>query len=144
MNTDGNCFGIITGQHVTDEKRLRSRELRREMTPAERRLWEALRGGRLGGLRFRRQQVIDGFIIDFYCHVARLVVEVDGGIHEDQQGHDEARDHILAGRGIRVMRCSNEDVLGNLDHALRQITLAVGMHPPQFQRMDPPVAKRNG
>ena len=96
------------------------------MTPAERALWAAIRGSRLAGLRFRRQQIVDGFIVDFYCHAARLVIEVDGSIHEDQRGHDEARDELLAGRALRVIRFANDDVLNNLARVLHQIAVAAG------------------
>ena len=113
--------GIVVGQRVTPEKRLLSRQLRSQMTPAERALWEALRGSRLGGLRFRRQQVIDGFIVDFYCHAARLVIEVDGGVHDDRRGHDEARDDILMGRGVCVLRLTNDRVLGAMESTLHEI-----------------------
>jgi very-short-patch-repair endonuclease len=65
---------VIPGQHVTKEKLQRSRELRREMTPAEKLLWQEVRANKLG-VRFRRQQVIQGFIVDFYCHQAGLVIE---------------------------------------------------------------------
>ena len=121
--------GIVVGQLVTDEKLELSRLLRRRMTPAECVLWEAVRGNRLAGLRFRRQQIIDGFIVDFYCHAARLVVEVDGGIHEAQQGHDIARDQIIAGRALRVIRFTNDDVLNNLQDVLRQIVIAADSRP---------------
>ena len=75
---------IIPGQPVTKEKLQRAKELRRDMTPAEKILWQELRGNKLG-VHFRRQQVIAGFIVDFYCHKAGLVVEVDGDIHDLQQ-----------------------------------------------------------
>jgi very-short-patch-repair endonuclease len=113
--------GVVVGQHVAEEKLQLARNLRRQMTPAEEKLWAALRGRRLAGLRFRRQQVIDGFIVDFYCDGARLIVEVDGGIHAEQQGYDEARDEILAGRGFRIIRVANDDVVGRLPHVLGQI-----------------------
>jgi very-short-patch-repair endonuclease len=124
---DGNrdATGIVAGQRVADEKVQLAWDLRRRMTPAETILWAALRGRRLGGLRFRRQQVVDGFIVDFYCDAAHLILEVDGEIHQDQQGHDAARDQILAGRGLRVIRLTNDEVLGDLRGALRRIeTLA--------------------
>ncbi len=73
---------IVTGQRVKKEKLERAKELRRNMTPAERRLWNELRANRLGGWHFRRQQIIDGFIVDFYCHKAGLIIEVDGPIHD--------------------------------------------------------------
>ncbi|MBK9210147.1 MAG: DUF559 domain-containing protein [Anaerolineales bacterium] len=68
---------MVTGQHVTEYKLERARELRRDMTPAEKILWEELRRNKLG-VHFRRQQVIERFIADFYCHSASLVIEVDG------------------------------------------------------------------
>ena len=68
---------IIPGQRITKEKLERAKELRREMTPAEKLLWQEVRAKKLG-VRFRRQQVIQGFIVDFYYHKSALVVEVDG------------------------------------------------------------------
>ena len=68
---------IIPGQKVTKEKLQRAKELRRDMTPAEKLLWQELRANKLG-VHFRRQQIIVGFIVDFYCHKAALVIEVDG------------------------------------------------------------------
>ncbi len=73
---------IVTGQIVSPEKLKRAKELRRNMTPAERRIWKHLRANQLDGWHFRRQQIIDGFIVDFYCHKAKLVIEIDGPIHQ--------------------------------------------------------------
>jgi very-short-patch-repair endonuclease len=78
---------IIPGQTVAKEKLQRTRELRRDMTPAEKALWQQLRANKLG-VHFRRQQIIAGFIVDFYCHKAALVIEVDGDIHDLQQEED--------------------------------------------------------
>ena len=75
---------IIPGQRVTKEKLQLAKELRREMTPAEKILWQEVRAKKLG-VHFRRQQIIAGFIVDFYCHKGVLVVEVDGDIHDLQQ-----------------------------------------------------------
>jgi very-short-patch-repair endonuclease len=86
---------IIPGQRVTKEKLQRSRELRHEMTHAEKILWEELWGNKLG-IYFRRQQVIAGFIVDFYCHKAALVIEVDGKIHDGQKEKDAERDKVLS------------------------------------------------
>jgi len=69
------------------------------MTRAERVLWQRLKAGRLQGWHFRRQQVIDGFIVDFYCHAAGLVLEIDGGVHEQQREYDTERDAVLLARG---------------------------------------------
>ena len=76
---------IIIGQKVSPEKIKRAKELRQNMTPAEKILWQYLRAERFHNLKFRRQQIIEGFIVDFYCHSLRLVIEVDGEIHEHQQ-----------------------------------------------------------
>jgi very-short-patch-repair endonuclease len=104
---------IIPGQHVTREKLQRSRELRREMTPAEKLLWEELRANKLG-VHFRRQQIIAGFIVDFYCHKAGLVVEVDGDIHDLQKDEDERREKVLREMGLRIVRFGNDEVVRGL------------------------------
>ena len=120
---------IVRGQHVEEMKLQRAKELRKEMTPAEARLWAALRGNKLGGNHFRRQQVIAGFSVDFYCHTPRLVVEVDGGVHEEQQEYDAERDRVLTAHGLRILRFSNEEVHTNLAGVLLRITQACAEHP---------------
>jgi very-short-patch-repair endonuclease len=112
---------IVIGQRVDPAKVLRAKELRRQMTPAERRLWNCLRANRLGGLQVRRQQVIDGFIVDFYCHAAAVVVEVDGPVHDDQIEYDAERDRVLTAGGLRVVRFTNEQINRSLADVLRQI-----------------------
>ena len=91
------------------------------MTPAETKLWERLRAGRLEGYHFRRQQIIDRFIVDFYCHRADLIVEVDGSVHLTQEAYDRDRDLYLQMRGLRVLRFTNTDVNTNLDGVLSLI-----------------------
>ncbi|MDA0745555.1 MAG: DUF559 domain-containing protein [bacterium] len=112
---------IVGGQRVTSQKVRRAKELRSVMTAEEGILWQHVRGNQLQGFHFRRQQVIDGFIVDFYCHAAGLVVEVDGGIHEQQAGYDAERDRVLAGRGLRILRIQNEEVRNDLAMVLRRI-----------------------
>lgn len=119
---------IIFGQRVSDEKLELARELRRNMTPEERILWKHLRAHRLQGLHFRRQQVIDGFVVDFFCFDAALVVEVDGGVHRAQAGYDAERDVVLKKRGLRVLRITNEDVRHNLEDVLARIAQAATQH----------------
>ena len=94
---------IITNQPVTKAKLERAKELRREMTPAEKLLWREVRANKLG-VHFRRQQVIQGFIVDFYCHQAGLVIEVDGDVHDLQKEEDERREKVLSEMGLRVVR----------------------------------------
>ena len=115
---------IVTGQKVAPGKVERARELRQRMTPEERLLWQHLRANRLHGFHFRRQQVIAGFIVDFYCHAAGLVVEVDGAVHEQQVEADRERDAVLTTRGLRVLRVKNAQVSMDLAGILEQITAA--------------------
>lgn len=115
---------IVIGQKIQPAKAQRARELRRRMTPEEKILWQALRGNRLAGFHFRRQQVIDGFIVDFYCHTAALVIELDGGIHQQRRDYDTARDRVLQARGLRVLRIPNEAVIENLPGVLARIEAA--------------------
>ena len=81
---------IIIGQKVLPDKIKRAKELWRDMTPAENILWEHLRAKRFNNLKLRRQQIIAGFIVDFYCHSLGLIIEVDGEIHDRQQEYDYA------------------------------------------------------
>lgn len=112
---------IVVGQKVTPEKRRMAKELRQNMTPTERILWQLLRTNKLAGWHFRRQQIIDGFIVDFYCHAASLIVEVDGGIHETQKEQDAARDAHLVSRGFRVLRVTNDEVNHDIEGVLKKI-----------------------
>ena len=97
--------------------------MRKNLTPAENILWQRLRKKQFGGLRFRRQHPIGRFIVDFYCAEARLVVEVDGGVH-DEPGHaeyDEDRQRFLQALGLRVLRFSNAQVINETDAVLEVI-----------------------
>lgn len=115
--------GIAQNQRVTSTKVERSRALRKEMTEAEKVFWEMVRDRRLFGLKFRRQQVIDGFIVDFYCDSLGLCVEIDGGVHdtEDQKEHDKLRNEALELRKLKVLRFRNEEVMNNNDEIQREI-----------------------
>ena len=81
-------------------------------------MWTRLRAGRLERIHFRRQQIIEPFIVDFYCHQAALVIEVDGSVHLDQEEYDRQRNYDLQMLGLRVMRFSNTDVDQNLEGVL--------------------------
>ncbi|BAY27164.1 hypothetical protein NIES2100_69860 [Calothrix sp. NIES-2100] len=98
-----------------------ARQMRREPTLAEEKLWQKLRSKQLLGFKFRRQHVIDRFIVDFYCQEAHLIVEVDGGIHDYTQQEDAIRQEFLKSLGLRVMRLQNEDVLNSIDEVLAKI-----------------------
>ncbi len=89
-----------------------ARQLRKQPTDAERRLWQRLRRNQLG-VRFHRQRPLGRYIVDFYCPAARLVIEIDGSQHFDTKGRqqDQVRDAALAQRGLRVLRFDNREVL---------------------------------
>jgi very-short-patch-repair endonuclease len=111
---------IIPGQSVKKEKLQRAKELRRDMTLAEKVLWNELRANKLG-VHFRRQQIIAGFIVDFYCHKADLIVEVDGDIHDLQQQEDAIREDALKQLGLKILRFRNEEILNNLPSVVEKI-----------------------
>ena len=98
-----------------------AREFRKEPTKSEAILWEALRGKKLDGIKFRRQQPVGYFVVDFYNSVYRLVVEVDGPIHDNQIDADRARQDILEILGLNVLRIKSETVEKNLPRALDEI-----------------------
>jgi very-short-patch-repair endonuclease len=83
-----------------------------------------LRTNNLSGLHFRRQQIIDGYIADFYCHQYALIVEVDGGIHEFQMEYDKDREGHLVARGFRIIRFTNKEIENKLKDVLRKIVEA--------------------
>ena len=102
-----------------------AQQLRRALTPAERVLWEALRSRQMAGLRFRCQHAVGPFVLDFLCPTARLVIEVDGSIHDQQVEQDKARTQHLEAYGYRVIRFRNGEVLHDLPTVLAQIEQAV-------------------
>lgn len=94
--------------------------MRKEPTNAERILWQELRTKKLG-VKFRRQHVIDRFIVDFYCVELGLVVEVDGGIHMKKHGWDKERELILKGQGCRLVRIANKEVEEDLSNTVSKL-----------------------
>ncbi len=105
----------------------RARSLRTNLTDAERKLWYELRAYKKDGFHFRRQVPIDHLIVDFACYSARLVIEVDGGQHNTDEGRDAdaARDRHLRQNGFRVLRFWNNEVLGNREGVLEVINDAL-------------------
>jgi very-short-patch-repair endonuclease len=99
---------------VQPAKRRFALSLRRDMTEAEDRLWQELRGRRLDGIKFRRQVPVGRFIADFLCADAMLIVEIDGSQHADS-AYDRERDAELKTRGFRVLRFWNDDVLREMN-----------------------------
>ena len=110
--------------------------MRRSLTPPEARLWACLKGGKLGGFKFRRQHPIGPYILDFYCAAARLAVEVDGAIHEQdgQATHDLRRTAWLAAQKIDVVRFSALSVRDGLDEILMFLAGEVRARSSERQR----------
>jgi very-short-patch-repair endonuclease len=123
---------------VTRTMRSRARSLRRDSTDAERRIWSALRAHRLDGAGFRRQTPIGPYVVDFVCEASKLIVELDGGQHfeAEQQKRDARRDTFLAGKGYRVLRFNNYDVMLNKDGVLEVIAAEIAASPsPTLPRL---------
>ena len=117
MSTDH----ILTNQYISPELKAHAKAMRSNMTPAENKLWYHLRRNNLANFHFRRQQIIGSYIVDFYCHSAKLVVELDGSGHLDQVMYDQKRDETLVGLGLRVLRFYNSDVIEDIDTVLEVI-----------------------
>src|SRR5215217_9507342 len=101
-----------------------ARDLRARETPVEDLLWEELRDRRLDGMKFRRQHPIGAFVVDFCCTERRLAIELDGGIHAEQQDRDAEREAILALAGYRVIRFPNQSIREKLPEVLEAIKVA--------------------
>ena len=99
----------------------RARRLRRDQTEAERRLWSRLRGHQVDGVQFRRQQPLGPYIVDFVCLSHRVVVELDGSQHADQEAYDDERTKWLKEQGFRVMRFWNDIALRETDGVIAAI-----------------------
>jgi very-short-patch-repair endonuclease len=104
-------------------KLLRARELRRDATFAEKRLWEQLRGKKLGGYKVVRQEPVGPFIVDFVCRTRRFIVEVDGETHatDEELAYDRRRSDYLVDEGYRIVRVQNDDVINAMDGVLHRI-----------------------
>lgn len=100
-----------------------SRELRKNMTNAEKLLWSKIRGKQLKGYQFYRQKIIANYIVDFYCPKAKLIIELDGGQHFGKEGEekDRKRDNYMANLGIKVFRFSDREVFENINGVLEKI-----------------------
>ena len=102
-----------------------ARELRQRTTIAENLLWQQLRDKKLNGLKFRRQHAISKFIADFYCHEKKLVIEVDGSVHEiaEVKENDAAKEGWFTELGLKVIRFTNEQIVTEMHKVLKEIKL---------------------
>ncbi|WP_448542898.1 endonuclease domain-containing protein [Roseiflexus sp.] len=121
-----------------------ARQLRRQATKSEEILWQALRGAKLEGRKFRRQQPIGCFVVDFFCAAERLIVEVDGAVHDSQQELDRERQRLLESLGLRFLRLSAHAVETDLAGCLKQIEAAFTSPTPLSPRGRGGVGGRGG
>ncbi len=106
---------------TTPEIEAAARRLRQNMTPAEQKLWAALQNRQMDGLKFRAQHPVGHFIVDFYCPVCRLMIEVDGLVHQTQTDYDIARTQQLEAYGYKVLRFTNHEIMHHLPDVLHTI-----------------------
>jgi len=133
MTTSDENYRIwATNTNLWDKLKPLAREHRHQPTPAEDRLWQALRGQNLDGLKFRRQHTFERFIVDFFCAKARLVIEVDGSIYQYTVEEDKVRQAFLESQNLRVIRFSNEAVMTHLDVVLDRISIVAKTPHPQL------------
>ncbi|HZS82306.1 MAG TPA: crossover junction endodeoxyribonuclease RuvC [Stellaceae bacterium] len=121
----GGSLRELATQYPTAAETARARRLRRDATELEKRLWQRLRACQLDGAKFRRQEPILGFTVDFVCHERRLVVELDGGQHASTVNADDRRTSLLNQAGFRVLRFRNSDVVDNVEGVLEAIKRAI-------------------
>jgi very-short-patch-repair endonuclease len=100
-------------------------ELRKELMPAERKLWANLRGNQLNGIYFRRQHAIGKYVVDFCAPREKLIIELDGSQHLDQEEYDQERTKYLEEQGYKVIRFWNNQVLNDMDGVIRAIIFAM-------------------
>jgi len=108
-----------------------ARALRKEQTQTEEIIWEKLRNRRFNRLKFRRQHVIEGFVLDFYCHEIKLGIEIDGTIHDQrfQKEYDTLRQEIIEMQGIIIVRITNEEVLTNQNNIYKKFEAELLKYP---------------
>ena len=99
----------------------KARELRKNSTPAEKRIWKYIKGKRIHGFDFDRQKPIDNYIVDFYCKRLKLCIEIDGYSHNFKEEYDKKRQNKLESFGIKVVRFEERQVLNDLDNVLSEI-----------------------
>ncbi len=106
-----------------------AKALRKRMTPQEKILWEELRRHSLYGLKFKRQVPMGNYVVDFYCHKYRLIIEIDGSIHEEQKEYDALREEVLKQRHCKILRFTNDQIDRELPVVLKTIINSISPSP---------------
>lgn len=116
--------------HVQRKLQYIAKQLRQQPTVAEVMIWTHIKSKKVNGHKFRRQYPLYTFIVDFYCHELKLIIEIDGKIHDTQRNRDLERDRFLWLRGYTTLRFSNEEVFNNLEHVIKMLHTKI----PSLQR----------
>jgi very-short-patch-repair endonuclease len=122
------CF--MPPRRTTPKGYENARKLRKAPTPAEAKLWTYLRGNKLNGVNFRRQHAIGNYVPDFCSPKAKLIIELDGGQHLEQEEYDNERTQYLESQGYKVIRFWNSQVMNDIDGVIRAILFAIGDEKP--------------
>ena len=128
------CFRMSRSKRIrgtTPEIESAARWLRKNMTPAEQRLWTVLKDRQLNGSKFRAMHPVGRFFVDFYCPACRLMIEVDGSVHDTQTDHDAARTEQLETYGYRVLRFTNDEIINHLPDVLNTICQTITRLKPE-------------
>jgi very-short-patch-repair endonuclease len=102
-----------------------AREMRKSQTKTEEIMWWLLRKKAMSNYKFRRQYILEGFILDFYCPSAKLGIELDGGVHIKQKDYDKARQRIIEEKGIKLLRFNNSEIYNSPEKVLTIISRAL-------------------
>ena len=116
-------------QSQSSDQTPRARQLRKAGTIPERLLWGRLRNGQLLGLKFRRQEPVGPYFVDFVCLAPMLAIEIDGDSHIGRASYDRERAQRIEAAGFRILRVGNDDVIQDMDSVLTAIILACGLEP---------------
>ncbi len=118
------CMAVIYNHKMMEGRR---RQLRGNMTKAERIFWYAVRAEQILGVKFRRQYSVEAYVVDFYAAIPRLVVEIDGAYHLDPeiQAYDITRQTDIENHGLTFMRFTNDDVITNLDEVISRLKITL-------------------
>ena len=117
----GRLGGVQVHKRTTPKVFSHAKELRREMTPIEVKLWARLRAHRMRGVHFRPQHAIGNYVVDFWAPLKKLIIELDGSQHLKQEEYDAKRTEFLKSKGYKVLRFWNNDVINNMDAVLNMI-----------------------
>jgi very-short-patch-repair endonuclease len=116
----------------------RAKELRKNMTDAEKKIWQMIRKRQILGNKFRRQVPIGPYIADFVCFEKKVIVEIDGGQHKTREGYDQKRTKWFQSQGFRVIRFWNNDVLKNIEGVTERLYARLGGFPDHPHPNPPP------